>query len=196
MTLKVICGAAAFVLASAFVPAAAQFQTERIPEGHVQSPDADEVAPAAAAPKVHPFAMMAGSWSGGGMIDLTNDIHEKLRCRATYTYNAASSGLALAIRCASDNYKFELTSNVVERNGQLSGTWNETAYGVSGSISGRVNGGRIQAEARGDSFTASLSVNTNGNRQSVTITPKATYIINVQIGMGKAAAPAATTAKR
>jgi hypothetical protein len=181
------------VLASAFVPAAAQ--QERIPEGHVQSPDADEVAPAAPAPKVHPFAMMAGSWSGGGMIELTNDIKEKLRCRATYTYNQASSGLSLAIRCASDNYKFELTSNVVERNGQLSGTWNETAYGVSGSITGRVNGGRIQAEARGDSFTAALAVNTNGNRQSVTITPQATYIINVQIAMSRAAAPTAT-AKR
>jgi hypothetical protein len=193
MKLKLICGAAAFLLASAIVPAAAQF--ERIPEGHVQSPDADEVVPPAApAPKVHPFAMMAGTWTGGGMIDLTNDIHEKLRCRATYTYSQASSGLALAIRCASDNYKFELTSNVVERNGQLSGSWNETAYGVSGSITGRVNGGRISAVAKGDSFTAALSVNTNGNRQSVTITPQATYIINVQISMGKAAG-AATAAR-
>ena len=191
MTFKVICGAAAFVLASAFVPASAQMQFERIPEGHVQSPDADEVPPAAPAPKVHPFAQMAGTWTGGGMIELTNDIKEKLRCRATYTYNAASSGLSLAIRCASDNYKFELTSNVTERNGQISGQWSETAYGVSGSITGRVNGGRIQAEARGDSFTAALAVNTNGNRQSVTITPKATYIINVSIGMGKAAATAA-----
>jgi hypothetical protein len=135
--------------------------------------------------------MLAGTWSGGGMIELTNDIKEKLRCRATYTYNQASSGLALAIRCASDNYKFELTSNVVERNGQISGQWSETAYGVSGSISGRVNGGRISAVARGDRFTASLSVNTNGNKQSVTITPQATYIVNVQIGMGKAAATAA-----
>jgi hypothetical protein len=34
-------------------------------------------------------------------------------------------------------------------------------------------------------------VNTNGNKQSVTITPQATYIVNVQIGMGKAAATAA-----
>jgi hypothetical protein len=191
MTSNLICGAAALLLASAFVPAAAQY--ERIPEGHVQSPDADEVIPAVSA-KVHPFAMMAGSWSGGGKIDLTNDIHEKLRCRATYAYNQSSSGLALAIRCASDNYKFELTSNVVERNGQISGQWSETAYGVSGSISGRVNGGRVSAVAKGDSFTAALSVNTNGNRQSVTITPQATYIINVQISMGKAA-PAATAAR-
>ena len=195
MTLKLICGVAAFVLASAFVPASAQMQFERIPEGHVLSPDADEVAPAAPA-KVHPFALLAGTWTGGGKIDLTNDIHEKLRCRATYNYGHGSNGLTLAIRCASDNYKFELTSNVVEQGGQISGQWSETAYGVSGSISGRVNGGRIQAVAKGDSFTAALSVNTNGNRQSVTITPQATYITNVQIAMGRAAAPATATAKR
>ena len=142
----------------------------------------------------NPFDNMRGNWTGGGTIDLTGDIHEKLRCRASYSHGKSNNSLVLAIRCASDNYKFELTSNVVERNGQISGQWSESAYGVSGSISGRVNGGRISAVAKGDSFTAALSVSTNGNRQSVTITPQATYIINVQIGMGKAAT-AATAAR-
>ena len=191
MTSKIVCGAAALYFASALLPAAAQ--QEAIPEGHVTT--LPEPAAPATATKSHPFAALAGSWSGGGTIDLTNDIHERLRCRANYTHGQSNNSLVLAIRCASDNYKFELTSNVVERNGQISGTWSETAYGVSGSISGRVNGGRISAVAKGDSFTASLSVNTNGNRQSVTITPQATYIIDVQIGMSRAAAPA-VTAKR
>jgi hypothetical protein len=137
---------------------------------------------------------MAGTWTGGGTIDLTNDIHEKLRCRATYTYGQSNNSLALAIRCASDNYKFELTSNVTEKGGQFSGQWKETAYDVSGSISGRVNGGRISAVAKGEKFNAALSVNTTGNRQSVTITPQATYIINVQISLNRAA-PAATAAR-
>jgi hypothetical protein len=189
-------GAAALLLAAAVLPAAAQ--QEVIPEGHVKTiPEPVEaVEPAVAKPNLHPFAAMAGTRTGGGTIDLTNDIHERLRCRATYNYGQGNNSLALAIRCASDNYKFELTSNVVERGGQISGQWNESAYGVSGSISGRVNGGRISAVARGDSFNAALSVNTSGNRQSVTITPQATYIINVQISMGRAGAPAATAAKR
>jgi hypothetical protein len=153
----------------------------------------DVVEPASLTPAgQHPFAMMSGTWTGGGMMDMTGEIHERLRCRATYNYGASNSSLVLAIRCASDNYKFELTSNVVERGGALSGNWSEAAYGVSGSISGRVSGGRVTAVARGDSFTANLSVNTNGNRQSVTITPQATYIINVQIGMTRAVAAAAT----
>lgn len=193
MKSNLICGTAALLFALMLLPAAAQ--QEVIPEGRVTTLP-EPVEPAVAKPNVHPFATMAGTWTGGGTIDLTNDIHEKLRCRATYNYGHSNNGLTLAIRCASDNYKFELTSNVVEQGGQISGQWSETAYGVNGSISGRVNGGRIQAVAKGDSFTAALSVNTNGNRQSVTITPQATYITSVQIAMGRAAAPATATAKR
>jgi hypothetical protein len=189
--LNIVCAAATVLLASALMPAAAQ---EPIPEGRVTTLPEPTPAPTEAALKpatIHPFAAMAGAWTGGGTIDLTGEIHEKLRCRANYTYGQSNSSLALAIRCASDNYKFELTSHVVERGGQFSGQWNETAYGVSGSISGRVNGGRISAMAKGDSFNAALAVNTTGNRQSVTITPQATYIINVQIAMSRAAPAAA-----
>jgi hypothetical protein len=133
------------------------------------------------------------------MMDMTNEIHERIRCRATYNYGQANNSLALSIKCASDNYKFELTSNVVEHGGAISGSWSEAAYGVSGSISGRVSGGRVSAVAKGDSFTAALNVNTNGPRQSVTITPQATYITNVHISLSKAvtaAAPAAGAKRR
>ena len=181
MKSNTIGGSAALMLALALLPAAARAEE---PEGHVlalKEPVEIAIKPA----RIHPFAAMAGNWTGGGTIDLTNDIHEKLRCRASYTHGQGSNSLSLAIRCASDNYKFELASKVVEQNGQLSGQWSEAAYGVSGSISGRVNGGHIAAIARGDSFNAALAVNTNGNRQSVTITPQATYIIGVQIALNK-----------
>jgi hypothetical protein len=185
---KIIGGAAALLLAAALQPAIGQ---DGGLEGHVSTVPEPTQAALKPAP-IHPFAAVAGTWSGGGTIDLTNDIHEKLRCRANYTHGQSNNSLVLAIRCASDNYKFELTSNVVERGGQISGQWKETAYAVSGSISGRVNGGRITAAAKGDSFNAAITVNTSGNRQSVTITPQSTYITNVQIAMSRAAgAPAA-----
>jgi hypothetical protein len=185
-----VCAAA--VLAAALFPALAWADP---PEGHVtiqSEPVAVAAAPVKVAP-AHPFAVMAGSWSGGGTIDLTNDIHEKLRCRAHHTYGAANNSLALSIRCASDNYKFELTSNVVDHHGQISGRWSETNYGVTGTIAGRVSGNHVSAVATGDKFTADLSVTTNGNHQSVTITPKKTYLQNVKIALSRAAAP---TAKR
>jgi hypothetical protein len=169
------------------------------PEGPVQAlkepePQAVPASIPAAAP-AHPFAAMAGSWSGGGTIDLTNDIHERLRCRANHTYGQSNNSLSLSIRCASDNYKFELTSRVVERGGHVSGRWQETSYGVTGTISGRLSGNRVTAVATGDKFTADLSVTTNGNHQSVTITPKATYLQNVKIALSKAAPKAATATR-
>ena len=169
------------------------------PESHVQALVEPNVVPAKA-DALHPFGTMSGTWVGGGTIELTNDIKENLRCRNSYTYGQSASSLALNIRCASDNYKFELTSNVVERNGQISGTWSESTYKVSGSISGRVSGGRVNAVAKGDSFTAAIAMNTAGNRQTVTITPEATYLIKVQIALNKVESgpkvvPASATAR-
>lgn len=187
MKSMLIRGAAAFLLTIAAWPAAAQLGGS---EGHVHVIPEPEPVVAAAPTKVHPFALMAGTWNGGGQIELTNDIKERLRCRATYNHGAAQSTLALQIRCASDNYKVELVANVTESNGSISGTWQETGYGVSGTISGRASGGRVTAQARGDSFNAALTVNTSGNKMSVTITPERTYLISVNIGLSKAATAA------
>jgi hypothetical protein len=33
---------------------------------------------------VSPFAELVGSWSGSGTIDLSNDRHEPIKCRASY----------------------------------------------------------------------------------------------------------------
>jgi hypothetical protein len=176
-------GFAALLLISAFVPAA----RAESPEGRVEIPKEPVVPASLPKPEAaHPFAAMAGSWTGGGTIELTGEIKENLRCRANYNYGAASSSLALSIRCASDNYKFELSSNVVERRGQISGTWSEAAYKVSGQISGRVQGNHIAATARGDNFTSDLAVTTTANRMMVTMTPQATYVIAVKMAFSRA----------
>jgi hypothetical protein len=209
MKSNIIRGAAALLLALAFVPTGAR--TEQ-PDGAVtalkepvalsptapQSPTSlraevpdgsvaalTEPVEIAKPDSVHPFAAMAGSWTGGGTISLLNDINEKLRCRANHSFAQGTNSLSLSIRCSSDNYKFELTSNVVERRGQVSGRWNEASYGVSGTISGRVTGNRISAMAQGDKFTTALSVTTTGNRQTVSITPQATYVTSVQIALSR-----------
>lgn len=166
----------------ALPPTAAPAQEH--PDGRV-IPEQEVAALPATPDAVHPFAAVAGGWTGGGVISLTNDITERLRCRADHTFNKGASSLALNIRCASDNYKFELSSNVVERRGQITGQWKETGYGVSGSITGRVAGSRITATAQGDKFTSDISVTTTGNRQTVSLTPKATYIISVQIALNR-----------
>jgi hypothetical protein len=71
----------------------------------------------------------------------------------------------LDLRCASDAYKFELSSNIMKTGSSLSGNWFESTHRVGGSISGRNTGSEINARAEGDTFTAPLTVKTNGHRQ-------------------------------
>jgi hypothetical protein len=183
MSLNLSRGAMAILLALTFLPDVARAESPEGPVSILQEPVATR---ASLPPPAHPFAAMAGNWSGGGSIELTGDIKEKLRCRATYSHGAANNSLALNIRCASDNYKFELASNVVERGGRISGTWSEAAYKVKGNISGRVVGNNIAAVAQGDSFNADLAVTTTANRMMVTMTPKATYVISVKMAFSRA----------
>ncbi|MEA2863780.1 MAG: hypothetical protein QOC84_1736 [Bradyrhizobium sp.] len=116
-----------------------------------------------------PFAGMAGNWSGGGTVTLDDGSSERLRCRATYAVGGGGTALNQSLTCASDSYKFILSSNVVSQGGVLSGTWSESSRGVNGSLEGRGANGNFQVIASAPGFTANLSLATRGNRQSVII---------------------------
>ena len=116
-----------------------------------------------------PFAGMAGNWSGGGTVTLDDGSSERLRCRASYAVGAGGTGLNQSLTCASDSYRFILSSNVVAQGGALSGTWSESSRGVNGTLEGRGANGNFQVLASAPGFTASLSLTTHGNRQSVLI---------------------------
>jgi hypothetical protein len=132
-----------------------------------------------------PFTAMAGSWSGGGMLNTTDGTQERLRCQASYDVAGTGAELRLNLRCASDSYKFDLASDVQYRGGAISGSWSEATRNASGSISGRAAGDRIEAAARGDNFSANLSLTTRGSRQTVSIRPEGTNITAVSLALGR-----------
>jgi hypothetical protein len=133
-----------------------------------------------------PFSALSGSWSGDGTIKKTDGGSERIRCRAAYTPTAGSK-LQLRLRCASDSYNFDLGANVAYEGGTISGTWNESTRQATGSIQGRStgNGRQIQAIARGIIFTANLTMNTRGDKQSITILAPGTDIAQVDIALNK-----------
>lgn len=116
-----------------------------------------------------PFAGMAGNWSGGGTITLDDGSTERIRCRASYAVGAGGNGLQQSLTCASDSYKFQLSSNVVAQGGAVSGTWNEASRNINGNLQGRAGGGIFQIVASAPGFSANLTLTTRGNRQSVVI---------------------------
>jgi hypothetical protein len=132
-----------------------------------------------------PFLAMAGTWSGGGTITMASGARERVRCRAAYGVAERGENLRLNLRCASDSYNFDLAGAVDYRGGAISGSWSEATHNVAGTISGRASGDHIVAAANGNSFAASLSLTTHGNRQSVAIQPQGTSVTEVSITLNR-----------
>jgi hypothetical protein len=121
------------------------------------------------AQSAQPFSGMSGVWSGKGMISLEGGAKEAIRCRATYAVRNDGNALQQTLRCASDSYKIELTSNVEAKGGKLAGTWSEATRNVSGDVEGTTSGGNFQVVVRAGTFSADLALTTRGNSQSVVI---------------------------
>lgn len=116
-----------------------------------------------------PFTGLAGNWSGAGTVILDDGSTERIRCRATYAVGAGGRGLNQSLTCASDAYKFNLSSNVTAEGGSLSGTWSKSSRNVSGNLQGRGNNGNFEVVATAPGFTANIILRTSGNKQSVMI---------------------------
>src|ERR1700761_2521287 len=115
-----------------------------------------------------PFEPLAGSWAGSGELSRSGT-REVIRCRAIYFVSSGGQALQQILRCASDNFIIDVHSDVVEIDGKLSGSWQETSSGVSGSLSGIVRGGTIRGFISGLGVTASLLLVTRGRSQYASI---------------------------
>ena len=132
----------------------------------------------------NPFASFPGAWNGSGTITLSNGAREAIKCRATYA-TESGSGIKLEMRCASASYRFELQSSLTYSDGAVSGTWNETMNRAAGTISGSVSGNTISLRASGQTFTALMSISTNGSRQTISIQSPGSELNSVSISMSK-----------
>ena len=144
-------------------------------------------APMAQAQKAAPFDSFAGSWTGGGEVNLSDGTHEKVRCKADYSVPPSGEKLHIAMNCASDSFKVQVISNVVvDGSGNLSGVWRETTRQGEGSVSGQVIApGQISASLDGTAYGIQLTVNTRGSQQAVAIQAQGTDVQSVRINLRK-----------
>jgi hypothetical protein len=130
-----------------------------------------------------PFAGFDGSWNGSGTVTMSDGSSERIRCRATYRVDGGNA-LAQTLRCASDSYKFDLSSNVTSQGNNVSGRWSEASRGIEGQLNGRAGGGQIDVFVEAAGFAANITLTTRGNKQSVSINSKG-EIRDVRISMVK-----------
>ncbi|OKO78771.1 hypothetical protein AC629_30045 [Bradyrhizobium sp. NAS80.1] len=114
-----------------------------------------------------PFAPMAGSWSGGGVVTLDDGSTERIRCRAKYA--PIGPTMEMSLTCASDAYKFHLGANVRAEGNSITGNWSEASRNISGSLQGRGGGGNFEVVVSAAGFNANIALRTSGNKQTVTM---------------------------
>ena len=119
-----------------------------------------------------PFAGFDGAWSGNGTVSLSDGSTERIRCRADYKVDGTGLGLKQNLRCASDSYKFDLSSDVTSQGDRISGNWSETNRNIFGSLQGTAGGGKIDVFVEASDSAANLTLRTNGNKQTVQISSK------------------------
>jgi hypothetical protein len=119
-----------------------------------------------------PFAGFDGAWSGTGTVALSDGSTERIRCKAAYKVDGTGMGLKQSLRCASDSYKFDLSSDVTSNGDRISGNWSEASRNIFGNLQGTAGGGQIQVFVEANGFAANLTVRTNGNKQTVQIDSK------------------------
>ncbi len=139
-----------------------------------------------AAEAAAPFLGLAGAWTGDGSIVLTKGTTERMRCNATYIVGGGGEKVDLTLRCASDSYKFDLRIGLVDTAGSVLGNWSEPSQSIEGGISGTASEGLVQATARGQNFTAAVTVATRGNAQTVRINAQSGDLSHVAITLHRA----------
>jgi hypothetical protein len=119
-----------------------------------------------------PFAGFDGAWSGTGTVSLADGTNEHIHCKADYKVNSSGLGLKQNLHCASDSYKFDLSSDVTSQGNQISGNWSEASRNIFGNLQGTAGGGQIDVFVQANGFAATLNLRTNGTKQVVQISSK------------------------
>jgi hypothetical protein len=129
-----------------------------------------------------PFAGFDGNWSGTGTVSLSNGSVENIRCKADY--KVMGLNLKQNLHCASDSYKFDLSSDVTSNGDRISGNWSERSRNIFGNLQGTAGGGQIEVFVEAAGFAANLTLRTTGTKQTVQISSKG-EIRGVNITMAK-----------
>jgi hypothetical protein len=132
-----------------------------------------------------PFDILAGSWSGNGTANTSDGGRERVRCIAKYAPQSSGHRLGIDLRCASDAYKVEFIGTIIETGNALSGTWFESTRRIGGKISGKAAGNQFNVRADGETFTALMSVKTQGNHQTFDMESPGAWIPRFSIALNR-----------
>lgn len=134
------------------------------------------------------FASFPGRWTGEGRLGFKDGKTETVSCRATYFVGEETGELKQTIRCASPSGKIEVKSNVVEKDGELTGTWNELIYDMSGELTGKVTKSGFVVRVKGEKLSATMDILVKDTKQIVEIHFESSTLLGLTLLLGKSTA--------
>lgn len=101
---------------------------------------------------------IAGSWTGGGRVQMPSGAVERASCRASFRRQGGSS-YAMSAVCATASARVAQTAVLTRSGGNsYSGEFFNSEYGVSGEINITVSGNRMNASLSGGGGSAQFSL--------------------------------------
>jgi hypothetical protein len=132
------------------------------------------------------FVPMAGAWSGGGKVVLSDGQVERIRCRATDDVGNRGDSMRQHLRCASPSYNFDVRNTVSAYQGQITGNWDETTRNVGGQLFGRASPDLVRARVEGGQFNADVMLAHRGNSLNIRLDPYGTDVREVMVTLRRA----------
>jgi hypothetical protein len=126
---------------------------------------------------------LAGKWSGQGALETSAGDRETVKCVVIYEIKTGNTVINQNLRCASASYKIDAQTQMKVTAGQLSGTWAESSFGTSGTVSGQVRAGGFTIVVDGGLFSARMSVASGKSSQTLNILPAGLAVTKISIGL-------------
>ncbi len=104
-------------------------------------------------------ASLEGAWRGSGNVRFATGETERATCRASFRKRGVN-GFVMTATCATPSAKATQTAELTRSgSNRFSGSFENTEFGVSGSITVTVNGNSLSASLIGGGATAVMSLN-------------------------------------
>jgi len=130
-----------------------------------------------------PFGAFPGNWRGTGQVVSAGGQTDTIACRATYTTSERGDSLKQSLVCASDSYRFDISSEVVANGNTFQRQWQEADRNLLGNLTGQISRGDYQGMVTGQGFTAQIAIKVSERKQVVSIRPSAGSITDVEVAL-------------
>ena len=103
-----------------------------------------------------PFDQLKGEWKGDGVVITDDGQPKKVSC--TTKYQVTGGNIVQTLYCKGNDYEVNTTLKVTDRSGKIKGSWNESVYDASGTVTGTAKGDTVHALIAGDKFSGRMSI--------------------------------------